>query len=75
MSNEEEKIANENLKKIRPQSACKRFKGKKLGKNEYWTPNLFPTAYKSPLSKRKNIETMEMETGFIEQEFQDSEEE
>ena len=40
MSNEEEKIANENLKKIRPQSACKRFKGKKLGKNEYWTPNL-----------------------------------
>ena len=49
--------------------------GKKLGKNEYWTPNLFPTAYKSPLSKRKNIETMEMETGFIEEEFQDSEEE
>ena len=47
MSNEEEKIANENLKKIRPQSACKRFKGKKLGKNEYWTPNLFPTDYKS----------------------------
>ena len=25
--------------KIRPQSPCKRWKGKKLGKNEYWTPN------------------------------------
>ena len=32
MSNEEEKITNENLKKIKPQSPCKRFKGKKLGK-------------------------------------------
>ena len=40
MSNEEEKIANENLKRIRPQSPCKRFKGKPLGKNEYWSPNL-----------------------------------
>ena len=70
MSNEEEKIANENLKRIRPQSPCKRFKGKKLGKNKYWTPNLFPTDYKSPLSQRKNIETMDMETGFIEEEFQ-----
>jgi len=30
MSNEEEKIANENLKKIRPQSPCKRFKRIKL---------------------------------------------
>jgi len=37
MSNEEEKIAKF---KIRPQSACKRFKGKPLGKNEYWSPNL-----------------------------------
>ena len=62
MSNEEEKIANENLKKIRPQSACKRFKGKKLGKNEYWSPNLFMS---------KKIETMDMETGFIEEKFQD----
>ena len=27
--------------KIRPQPPCKRWKGKKLGKNEYWTPNSF----------------------------------
>ena len=27
--------------KIRPQPSCKRWKGKKLGKNEYWTPNSF----------------------------------
>ena len=39
---------------------------KKLGKDEYWTPNL-------PGSKK--IETMDMETGFIEEEFQDGEEE
>ena len=64
MSNEEEKITNENLKKIKPQSPCKRFKGKKLGKDEYWSPNLV---------MRKNIETMDMETGFIEEEFQDDE--
>ena len=60
MSNEEEKIANENLKRIRPQSPCKRFKGKKLGKDEYWSPNLVMS---------KKIETMDMETGFIEEEF------
>ena len=54
MSNEEEKIAKF---KIRPQSACKRWKTKKLGKNEYWTPNSL---------RRKNVETMDMETGFIE---------
>ena len=66
MSNEEEKIANENLKKIRPQSACKRFKGKKLGKDEYWSPNLVMS---------KKIGTIDMETGFIEEEFQDGEEE
>lgn len=24
----------------KPQSPCKRFKGKKLGKYEYWSPNL-----------------------------------
>ena len=66
MSNEEEKITNENLKKIRPQSACKRFKGKKLGKDEYWSPNLFMS---------KNIETMDMETEFIEEELQEGEEE
>ena len=51
-----------NKLKIKPQSACKRFKGKKLGKNEYWSPNLF-------MSKKK--ETMDMETGFIEEKFQD----
>ena len=66
MSNEEEKIANENLKKIKPQSPCKRFKGKKLGKDEYWSPNLVMS---------KKIETMDMETGFIEEEFQEGEEE
>ena len=66
MSNKEEKITNENLKKIKPQSPCKRFKGKKLGEKEYWSPNLFMS---------KKIETMEMETGFIEEEFQEGEEE
>ena len=39
---------------------------KKLGKNEYWTPTLIGD---------KKIETMDMETGFIEEEFQDGEEE
>ena len=52
--------------KIKPQSACKRWKTKKLGKDEYWTPNLIGD---------KKIETMDMETGFIEEEFQDGEEE
>ena len=65
MSNEQEKIANENLKRIRPQSPCKRWKTKKLGKDEYWTPNLIGD---------KKIETMDIETGFIEEEFQDGEE-
>ena len=51
-----------NKLKIKPQSACKRFKGKKLGKNEYWSPNLFMS---------KKIETMDMETGFIEEKLQD----
>ena len=37
MANEEDKITKG---KIKPQSACKRWKSKKLGKNEYWTPNL-----------------------------------
>ena len=63
MSNEKEKIAKF---KIKPQSACKRWKSKKLGKNEYWTPTLLGD---------KKIETMDMETGFIEEEFQDGEEE
>ena len=66
MSNEEEKITNENLIKIKPQSPCKRFKGKKLGKDEYWSPNLVMS---------KKIEKMDMETGFIEEEFQEGEEE
>ena len=73
MSNEEEKITNENLKKIKPQSPCKRFKGKKLGKDEYWSPNLFKG--RKPYEYGKKIETMDMETGFIEEEFQDDEEE
>jgi hypothetical protein len=40
--------------------------GGKLGKDEYWSPNLVMS---------KKIETMDMETGFIEEEFQDDEEE
>ena len=63
MSNEEEKISKF---KIKPQSPCKRFKGKPLGKNEYWSPNLVMS---------KKIETMDMETGFIEEEFEEGEEE
>jgi hypothetical protein len=74
MSNEEEKIDNEkSLFKIKPQSPCKRFKGKKLGKDEYWSPNLFKGI--KPYEYGKKIETMDMETGFIEEEFQDGEEE
>ena len=61
MSNEEKKI---DKFKIKPQSPCKRFKGKKLGKDEYWSPNLVMS---------KKIETMDMETGFIEEEFQGDE--
>jgi len=63
MSNEEEKPAKF---KIKPQSSCKRWKSKKLGKDEYWTPILIGD---------KKIETMDMETGFIEEEFQDGEKE
>ena len=62
MSNEKEEIAKF---KIKPQSACKRWKSKKLGKDEYWTLTLLG---------EKKIETMDMETGFIEEEFQDDEE-
>ena len=40
--------------------------GGKLGKDEYLSPNLVMS---------KKIETMDMETGFIEEEFQDGEEE
>jgi len=40
--------------------------GKKLGKDEYWSPNLVMS---------KKIETMDMETGFIEEELQEGEEE
>ena len=61
MSNEKEKIAK---LKIKPQSSCKRWKTKKLGKDEYWSPNLVMS---------KKIETMDMETGVIEEEFQDDE--
>ena len=63
MSNEKEKVAKF---KIKPQSSCKRWKTKKLGKDEYWTPTLLG---------EKKIETMDMETGFIEEEFQEGEEE
>ncbi len=46
---------------------------KKLGKDEYWSPNLFKG--NNPYEYGKKIETMDMETGFIEEEFQDDEEE
>ena len=65
---------------------------KELGKNEYWSPNLFkgnnPYEYGKKIETMdidlcdkelsnwkegmsKKIETMDMETGFIEEEFQD----
>ena len=66
MINCNKEVQNMSKFKIKPQSACKRFKGKKLGKDEYWSPNLVMS---------KKIETMDMETGFIEEEFQDGEEE
>ena len=56
MSNEKEKIAKG---KIKPQSACKKWKSKKLGKNEYWT---------STLLGDKKIETGE-EKGDLSKEF------
>ena len=52
--------------KTKQQSSCKKWKSKKLGKNEYWTPTLLGD---------KKIETMDMGTGFIEEEFQDGDEE
>jgi hypothetical protein len=54
--------------KIKPQSTCKRFTLKELGKNEYWSPNLFKG--NNPYEYGKKIETMDMETSFIEEEFQ-----
>ena len=66
MINCNKEVQNMSKFKIKPQSSCKRWKTKKLGKDEYWTPNLIGD---------KKIETMDMETGFIEEEFQDGEEE
>ena len=56
MSNEEKKIAKG---KIKSQSACKKWKSKKLAKNEYWTPTLLGD---------KKIETGE-EEGDLSKEF------
>ena len=56
MTNNKEKIAKD---KIKPQSACKKWKSKKLGKNEYWTPTLLGD---------KKIETGE-EEGYLCTEF------
>ena len=56
MSNEKEKIAKGEIK---PQSACKKWKSKKLGINEYWTPTLLGD---------KKIETGE-EEGDLSKEF------
>ena len=52
MTNKKEKIAKV---KIKPQSACKKWESKKLGKNEYWTPTLLGD---------KKIETGEEEGDF-----------
>ena len=62
----ENEVQNMSKFKTKPQSSCKKWKSKKLGKNEYWTPTLIGD---------KKIETMDMETGFIEEEFQDGDEE
>ena len=56
MSNEEEKIA-----KIKPQSPCKRWKTKKLGKNEYWTPNSFETKNEEKELLKKMMKDKEKE--------------
>ena len=61
----ENEVQNMSKFKTKPQSACKKWKSKKLGKNEYWSPALLGD---------KKIETIDMETGFIEEEFQDEEE-
>ena len=45
--------------KIRPQTACKRFTLKKLGKNEYWSPNLFKG--NNPYEYGKKIDTKDVE--------------
>jgi len=61
----ENKVQNMSKFNTKPQSPCKKWKSKKLGKNEYWSPALLGD---------KKIETMDMDTGFIEEEFQDDEE-
>ena len=52
MTNNKEKIAKS---KIKPQSACKKWKSKKLGKNEYWTSTLFGGIRKQKQVQKKVI--------------------
>ena len=54
MSNKEEKISNG---KIKPQSACKKWKSKKLGKNEYWTPTLLGDNKIETVEEEGNLST------------------
>ena len=41
--------------KPKPQSPCKRFKGKKLGKHEYWSPNLVNKQRSTIMAKTTRI--------------------
>tara|TARA_B100001029_G_scaffold134228_1_gene113107 strand:+ start:109 stop:285 length:177 start_codon:yes stop_codon:yes gene_type:complete len=54
MSNEKEKIVKG---KIKPQSACKKWKSKKLGKNEYWTPTLLGDNKIETVEEEGNLST------------------
>ena len=52
MPNEKGKIA-----KGQPQSACKKWKSKKLGKNEYWTPTLLGDNKIGTVEEEGNLST------------------
>ena len=54
MSNKKKKIAKG---KIKPQSACKKWKSKKLGKNEYWTPTLLGDNKIETVEEEGNLST------------------
>ena len=54
MTNNKEKIAKG---KIKPQSACKKWKSKKLGKNEYWTPTLLGDNKIETVEEEGNLST------------------
>ncbi len=54
MTNNKEKNAKD---KIKPQSACKKWKSKKLGKNEYWTPTLLGDNKIETVEEEGNLST------------------